>query len=125
MKDVTDGLSKTLLFAECTFADRDADTRGSAFFDMGSPGFMTRYPPNSGTDAIHTCSNEPAMTCSQLNGISPNTYNKISVTARSKHPGGVMAAMCDGSVRFVNDAVEPLTWKSLSTSNLGETLGDF
>jgi prepilin-type processing-associated H-X9-DG protein len=125
MKDVTDGLSKTLLFAECAFADVDADTRGSAFSDLGTPGFMTLYPPNNGTDAVTTCSNEPAMPCVQVNGTSPNTYNKIFVTARSKHPGGVMTAMCDGSVRFVTDTVEPVTWKSLSTSNLGETLGDF
>jgi prepilin-type N-terminal cleavage/methylation domain-containing protein/prepilin-type processing-associated H-X9-DG protein len=126
MRDVTDGLSKTLLFAECVFANADADTRGTAFFDVGTPGFMTLNPPNNGTDALMTCSNEPAMPCTIKDQSSASTRrDQITVTARSKHPDGVMAAMCDGSVRFVNDAVEPLTWKSLSTSNLGETVGDF
>ena len=120
MKDVTDGLSKTLLFAECTFADSDADTRGTPFLDIGTPGFMTLNAPNSGSDVLHTCSNEAAMPCSVA-----ATRNLIAASARSKHPGGVMTAMCDGSVRFVNNSVEPVTWKSLSTSNLGETLGDF
>jgi prepilin-type N-terminal cleavage/methylation domain-containing protein/prepilin-type processing-associated H-X9-DG protein len=126
MKDVTDGLSKTLLFAECVFANSDADTRGTPFFDVGTPGFMTLTPPNNGTDALMTCSNEAAMPCVTKDQSSASARrNQITVTARSKHPGGVMVAMCDGSVRFVNDAVEPVTWKSLSTSNLGETLGDF
>jgi len=126
MKDVTDGLSKTLLFAECVFANANSDSRGTAFSDLGTPGFMTLYPPNNGTDALSLCSNEPAMPCVTKDDSSASTRrNQITVTARSKHPGGVMVAMCDGSVRFVNDAVEPVTWKSLSTSNLGETLGDF
>lgn len=120
MKNVTDGLSKTLLFAECVFANSDADTRGCDFFDIGTPGFMTRNPPNNGSDVLHTCSSEPTMPCSVA-----ATRNRITVSARSKHPGGVMTAMCDGSVRFVTNMVEPVTWKSLSTSNLGETLGDF
>ena len=120
MKDVTDGLSKTLLFAECVFANSDADTRGCAFLDVGTPGFMTLNPPNSGSDVLHTCSSESTMLCSVA-----ATRNLIAASARSKHPGGVMTAMCDGSVRFVTNTVEPVTWKSLSTSNLGETLGDF
>ena len=120
MKDVTDGLSKTVLFAECVFANSDADTRGCAFMDVGTPGFMTLSPPNSGSDVLHTCSSEPGMLCSVA-----STRNLITVSARSKHPGGVMTAMCDGAVRFVNNTIEPATWRGLSTSNLGETLGDF
>lgn len=126
MKDVTDGLSKTLLFAECVFANSDADTRGSAFMDVGTPGFMTLNPPNNGVDALHTCSNEPAMPCITTDQSSPaRLRNQITVTSRSKHGGGVMTAMCDGAVRFVNDAIDPMTWKNLSTSNLGDTTGDF
>ena len=32
--------------------------------------------------------------------------------ARSRHSGGVNAAMCDGSVRFVRDAVNSAAWRA-------------
>jgi len=122
MKQVTDGLSKTLLLAECRFADSDNDARGCAMQDVGPPGFMTLYPPNNGTDAVPTCSNEPTMPCIPKGS---GSRHQLTVSARSKHPGGVMAAMCDGSVRFVIDKIEPITWKDLSTSNLGEVVGEW
>ena len=52
VKEITDGLSKTLLFAEVVFAATDSptDTRGSAFSDLGPPAFMTKNTPNAGLD---------------------------------------------------------------------------
>ena len=43
--------------------------------------------------------------------------------ARSRHTGGVNAAMCDGSVRFVRDSVSLIAWRSAGTAQGGETLG--
>jgi prepilin-type N-terminal cleavage/methylation domain-containing protein/prepilin-type processing-associated H-X9-DG protein len=42
--------------------------------------------------------------------------------ARSHHPGGVNCCMMDGSVRFVNDSIDLLTWRALSTRAGGESL---
>jgi prepilin-type processing-associated H-X9-DG protein len=42
--------------------------------------------------------------------------------ARSRHPGGVNVALCDGSGRFVADAIAALTWAQLGTSQGGEAL---
>lgn len=39
--------------------------------------------------------------------------------ARSRHPGGVNVAMCDGSVRFVNDTIDRQTWWRLGSMNDG------
>lgn len=36
-------------------------------------------------------------------------------TARSNHPGGVNAAMVDGSCRFVGDAIDLAPWQALAT----------
>jgi prepilin-type processing-associated H-X9-DG protein len=42
-------------------------------------------------------------------------------TARSSHPGGVNLLLADGSLRFVDDAVDAEVWKDLSTVAGGET----
>jgi prepilin-type processing-associated H-X9-DG protein len=42
--------------------------------------------------------------------------------SRSRHPGGVNVAMCDGSVHFVNDTINLEVWRALSTIHGGETL---
>ena len=36
--------------------------------------------------------------------------------ARSKHPGGVMASRCDGSVGFYNDTIDIGTWRGLTSA---------
>jgi prepilin-type processing-associated H-X9-DG protein len=45
--------------------------------------------------------------------------------ARSRHNGGVNAVFCDGSLRFINDAIAPATWQALSTTQGGEPVSDF
>jgi prepilin-type processing-associated H-X9-DG protein len=51
----------------------------------------------------------------------PNPNDEESIGARSRHPGGVMAAMCDGSVRFYTNNVALDTWRALGTAAGGET----
>jgi prepilin-type N-terminal cleavage/methylation domain-containing protein len=43
--------------------------------------------------------------------------------ASSDHPGSILAALGDGSVRIVSASVSPTTWWSAMTPNGGETLG--
>jgi prepilin-type processing-associated H-X9-DG protein len=45
--------------------------------------------------------------------------------ARSAHAGGVNAVMCDGSVRFMRDGIDPAAWKSVSTRMGNEVTGDY
>jgi prepilin-type processing-associated H-X9-DG protein len=40
--------------------------------------------------------------------------------ARSYHPGGVNAAMADGSVSFFTSSTDPLVWRSLGTRAGGD-----
>ena len=53
------------------------------------------------------------------------SHNKALTGARSYHTGGVNLLLGDGSVRFVRDGIQLTTWRSLSTRNGGEVLGDF
>ena len=44
------------------------------------------------------------------------------ISARSAHPGGVNVLMGDGSVKFVKESVDVLTWRGLGTRNGGEVI---
>lgn len=72
------------------------------------------YTPNSRSyDCI---ANNPA-----LPGFMAIGYK----AARSRHSGGVNLLLADGSVRFVQDSIQPQLWRSLGTRNGGEVVGDF
>jgi prepilin-type processing-associated H-X9-DG protein len=45
-----------------------------------------------------------------------------ALTADSYHPGGVNCLMGDGSVRFVKDAVNGVTWRAMGTIAGGEVI---
>jgi prepilin-type N-terminal cleavage/methylation domain-containing protein/prepilin-type processing-associated H-X9-DG protein len=45
-----------------------------------------------------------------------------ALTARSYHPGGVNALLCDGSVRFIKSSINGLVWRSLGTVAGGEAI---
>jgi len=64
-------------------------------------------------------------TCTPPNSIVPDcggsTNNGVGVfTARSQHPGGVNAAMADGSVRWTGSTIDPAIWRALGTRSRGE-----
>jgi prepilin-type N-terminal cleavage/methylation domain-containing protein/prepilin-type processing-associated H-X9-DG protein len=58
--------------------------------------------------------NAPTLDCTDL-----NSYHGA---ARSYHSGGVNVCFCDGSVRFINGAIDLATWQALGSRAGGETL---
>ncbi|WP_425615295.1 DUF1559 domain-containing protein [Anatilimnocola sp. NA78] len=122
MKNITDGTSNTLLFAEYLKAKDtgDVDWRGDIHNDDGVFKFMTLSTPNSSTLDV-------------VNLSVPNNDPKMPVTtsgaqfnaARSRHPGGVNTVLCDGSVRFVTDSIILSTWQALGTMDGGEVVPSF
>ncbi len=53
-----------------------------------------------------------------------NGHKQQHVAARSKHPGGVNASRCDGSVKFYADGIEHAVWNAITSAAGGETLKD-
>ena len=119
-RQITDGLSKTLLMSEYLQAveDKTFDFRGDVLNDdYGCAQFMTKNTPNSGIDRIVCLDypNEPAP-CKFTYGAAT-----VSVSARSKHPGGVNTLLADGSIHFVGDSVDLVLWQALSSMAGAET----
>jgi prepilin-type N-terminal cleavage/methylation domain-containing protein/prepilin-type processing-associated H-X9-DG protein len=55
--------------------------------------------------------NSPYWDC----GINGGTFAQAHLAARSYHSGGVNVAFCDGSVRFIKNSVNPVSWLALGT----------
>jgi prepilin-type processing-associated H-X9-DG protein len=49
-------------------------------------------------------------------------WTNLVTPASSYHASGVNVVLCDGSVRYVADAVDPLAWLAAGTRNGGESL---
>jgi len=148
----TDGVSNTLMFSEVTVWDtpldntvataypvgRNNDVRGVILFPAaGGSAFVTLTPPNSTEpDRLVSCdsripaTNIDRMQCVQATDtIAPGTeavsgYNTWAA-ARSRHTGGVNAAMCDGSVRFFTNGINPIVWRALGSRSGGEPNTNF
>ncbi len=118
---ITDGTSNTLAASEVIISQGTGDLRGFTQWGDAS-GFTGQLPPNSTIPDVHDwCTNwlnGPPLQCI----ASPLTGNDKHYAARSRHPGGVNAAMCDGSVRFVKNSINVFIWRGLSTSNGGEVI---
>lgn len=133
-KDITDGASKTLMISEVIGVDdadgsTNADLRGVWLNpSMGATTFSAKFTPNSTiNDRILSCDstiplNSP-LRCEQTRGF---TFDEggcdVWASARSSHPGGVNAAMCDGSVLFFSNSIDAHVWRALSTIAGGETV---
>jgi hypothetical protein len=123
LQDILDGLSNTLLFSE-TIQGKQGDLRGFGFWNGGSH-FETLLPPNSSQPDIL----ESASYCIPANKLNPpcagpTTALPTNIAARSRHPGGVQATLCDGSVRFVSNTINLDTWRFISTAYGKESVSD-
>lgn len=121
LKDVTDGTSNTLMMSELlkAWSNEDNDWRGDIHNDDGVFRFHTLLSPN--TSAPDVISNgwfqdtgDPMMPAVAGSG------NRQVTAARSRHPGGVNALLCDSSVRFVNNDIALYVWQAMGSMNGGE-----
>lgn len=121
MASIIDGTSNTLLMSEYLIArsPEDNDWRGDIHNDDGVFRFHTLLTPNASAPDIvlngwFQDTGDPKMPAA----AGTDQYN----AARSRHPGGVQVARCDGSVGFTTDSVNMLVWQAMGTMNGGESL---
>ncbi len=119
--EITDGTSKTLLLMEMIQAPSNGqgvDRRARIWNPTGGTyQLVTRAAPNAATRDVSRCVDLPdqGLPCTN-NGGNGESY----MMSRSRHPGGVTVAMCDGSVQFVSDDIDLTVWQAASSINGGE-----
>jgi prepilin-type N-terminal cleavage/methylation domain-containing protein/prepilin-type processing-associated H-X9-DG protein len=142
--DITDGTSNTIVMAEYLKGVNDFDARGLFYTHRaGSQTLFVALGPNSPTKdnlTAYCCPSggspdEPSLNLPCVGGGD----NANVASPRSRHPGGVHAVFCDGSVHFINDsinsrqpyapynfaAVPPGTWQRLGWIADGLNPGDY
>jgi len=127
LKGIADGTSKTFMVGEIRAGMTEGDGRGVWALGHAGPSLLAMYgsggddqgpnqPDYRADDVVSdVCSTGSGLcqTSPPPNGLTqPENMNCSGggtfdqQTMRSKHPGGVQAAFCDGSVQFISDDVE-------------------
>ncbi|WZO97473.1 DUF1559 domain-containing protein [Isosphaeraceae bacterium EP7] len=122
--DFIDGASNTLAMMEMRQSPSQTggllDRRGRIWNDNSSCYQLTaKLTPNNQAPDRGICGNDPSDNLPCLYSTDPANH---FLTARSQHPGGLNALLCDGSARFFKDSVALATWKAMSTTQGGEGL---
>ncbi len=125
---ITDGTSNTILIDELRVGPSAGDIRGTwamgqcgASISAGN-GRIDTPTPNvslSGWDDIWQSDDRADIGMGSCSGC-----GSWQVTAKSKHTGGVMTGLADGSVKFISNSVSQRTWFLLHSRNDGQVLGN-
>ena len=142
--DILDGLSTTAFFSEKLRGNGQPNPRTDLFVIPPQTSLQATYQtcislpatalPLSSKWGASWCMGENC--CVQYNHVAgPNTYScagtgfpgtmsnmAMQVSPSSYHPGGVNVCMGDGTVRFVTDEVDLLTWRAAGTRRGGEAM---
>ncbi len=134
-QQIADGSSNTLMLSEVVGYDTSLDGRGGWVLQaMGSSNFSAKWEPNAVGQGVDPDTNQTSSKNDRIamcDRIIPEgdplrcelnrANDDVWAAARSRHVGGVNAAMCDASVRYVTDGVDLRTWRALATREGGES----
>jgi prepilin-type N-terminal cleavage/methylation domain-containing protein/prepilin-type processing-associated H-X9-DG protein len=129
---ITDGTSNTLAVSEYLRGLVDDEDRAWFYTNRAGSQFLyTTLGPNSPApdnllDHPWFCPsdgsrNRPTQNMPCTPGYTDGNY----ASPRSRHVGGVQTLFCDGSVRFIQNAIALSTWRNLGTTAGGEVIGDY
>lgn len=117
LNEIVDGTSNTLMFGERHYYDPTFDTVdkikdwGWTWFGGNSDAFLSTWVPIN-------------YRFPKTGGTQVEFDNRIAAFG-SAHPGGAQFTLADGSVRFIADTVNILTFRAIGTRAGGETAGDY
>jgi prepilin-type N-terminal cleavage/methylation domain-containing protein/prepilin-type processing-associated H-X9-DG protein len=123
---ISDGTSKTLAMMEMLQTPRDhsgqtVDRRARVWNDdTGCYQISTRLTPNSRSPDYGQCIDDATSGWPCTRDTSSANAPQWFMGSRSRHPGGVHAVFCDGSVSYVNDSIDLAAWAAASGQADGE-----
>jgi prepilin-type N-terminal cleavage/methylation domain-containing protein/prepilin-type processing-associated H-X9-DG protein len=135
--DITDGLSNTMIVGEFSnlapgqeFAGNGGIGGNEASWALGgsrdgsaTAGYFAAkvvgYPPNASAYFVYAAWG----CCPACQPAGVNTV--VQAALKGAHPGGIQAAMADGSVSFINDSIEIEVFKDLADRADGHPPGSF
>lgn len=100
-------------YADC-LAVNVADLSKQGYSNVGAP-WMYSY---HSTSRYYHVSPPNGRSCMYPPG-------RIATTAGSRHPGGAMFALCDGSVRFASETIDLRTWRALGSRDEKDLVGSY
>ena len=122
--EITDGTSNTIAAGE--IRPNCGDSTRNGWFHFNSLWVATTAPINfpvvcGNTDAGWDAASAPAGKngCNQFQNI------QTSQGFKSRHVGGAQFLMCDGSVRFISENLDYLTYQRLGDRRDGQVVGEF
>lgn len=152
--DVTDGTSNTAAFSECLLPNPSIASSGGIVLTKENKDLVI-VGARSGSDphlSVAWCTrfgspvaSQPSHGARWFDGFvlytayyhwwGPNSeipdcakwapLRSLWQMARSRHPGGVNMALCDGSVRFASETVDVRVWRTLGSRDGGEVVEPF
>lgn len=129
MRDVTDGLSNTIFIGEHSSRLSEKTWVGVVPGAYTHPRFSS---PENGPDAaatltlVHAGPSGGELDITGLPIIHPVNFPTYHVGQMfSEHHGGGHVGLGDGSVRFISENINLLTWAELSSMDEGELMGEF
>ena len=143
ISEITDGMSKTVLFAECAIGAANEATMPAGVAMGITHGWNTApatcfaaFSGTTYTTPLNTANSVGVNWCRKEEGFTlmythaaPNsprcTINHewtLYPPASSYHPGGAVAAFCDGSTAFVDDSIDSGDPSVAATSKTGPSI---
>jgi len=129
-RDCIDGSSNTLLASEGMIRGSTGGSWGGlggywGGAPHGSFGFSSAEPPNTTVpDRVYTCKSMTFPNAPCESGSTLGLGGRWNF-ARSYHPGGANAALCDGSIRFASETVDRITWQNAGNRTDNNVVGEW
>jgi prepilin-type N-terminal cleavage/methylation domain-containing protein/prepilin-type processing-associated H-X9-DG protein len=134
---IRDGTSNTIAVSETLRGDNNPATLQDNYISTSSTSANAQdvttcqaLTPNASDRGLSWIGGQPQYNMFSTNRVpndvlydcrAPN-FGCTNMAARSAHPGGVVVGMCDGSVQFMSQNIDLLTYQALGTKSGGETV---
>lgn len=125
MADITDGLSSTVFAGEHHPVLSDKTWVGVVPGAIVCPTPRFAFGDCEPAGVLVNCHSGPCSYADPPVIHPPNSPIAAPCQMYAEHPGGCNVLLGDGSVRFVSETINQLTWAALSSSAGDEVVGDF